>query len=137
MNIFSHLFDFMEKQVWKKYYNITNVIVRLSDGSPSCKANSILLNAHLDSTLPSPGAADDLVGISIMLETLRVMSMTPRRLTNSVVFLFNGAEESLQDASHLFITQHPLRKTVKSVINLEACGVAGSEIVFQATSDEM
>ena len=52
-----------------------------------------------------------------MLEALRVMAMTKRRLTNSVVFrkypltfrnqwlisrnpVFNGAEESLQDASH-------------------------------------
>lgn len=61
------------------------------------------------------------------------MGHTNRRLTNSVIFLFNGAEESLQDASHLFITQHELKDTVKAVINLEACGVGGPEIVFQAT----
>jgi Zn-dependent M28 family amino/carboxypeptidase len=73
-------------QVWKKYYNITNVIVRLSDGTPEGKANAILVNAHTDSTLPSPGAADDLVGVGVMLESLRVMGLTERRLTNSVVF---------------------------------------------------
>jgi Zn-dependent M28 family amino/carboxypeptidase len=133
------------------------VIVRLSDGTEASKQNAVLVNAHTDSTLPSPGAADDLVGVAAMLEALRVMALKPRRLTNSVVFrtlpslplyiriaadhdtsaVFNGAEESLQDASHMFITQHPLKDTIRAVINLEACGVGGPEIVFQATSEEV
>lgn len=112
----------MGKPTWKRYYDIGNVIVRLSDGSDACKQNAILVNAHSDSTLPSPGAADDLIGVATMLEALRVMGMSERRLTNSVVFrewpttrprrfvgamltyvyvtVFNGGEESLQDASH-------------------------------------
>ncbi|KEI41749.1 uncharacterized protein L969DRAFT_15765 [Mixia osmundae IAM 14324] len=133
----AHLFDFMNKKVWKKYYQLDNVIVRLSDGTEESKRNAILVNSHLDSTLPSPGAADDGAGVGVMLETLRVMSSTDRRLYNSIVFLFNGAEESLQDASHLFITKHPLRHSIRAVINLEACGVAGPEILFQATSTKM
>ncbi|GAA5843912.1 hypothetical protein JCM11251_002246 [Rhodosporidiobolus azoricus] len=133
----THLFDFMGKMVWKKYFGISNVIVRLSDGTAASKANSILLNAHSDSTLPSPGAADDLIGVAVMLESLRVMALGERKMTNAAIFLFNGAEESLQDASHLFITQHPLKDTIRGVINLEACGTDGKEIVFQATSAEM
>ncbi|GAA5972745.1 hypothetical protein JCM11641_003001 [Rhodosporidiobolus odoratus] len=133
----THLFDFMNKKVWKKYFGISNVIVRLSSGEPASKANAILINAHSDSTLPSPGAADDLVGVAVMLESLRVMALSNRTLTNSAIFLFNGAEESLQDASHLFITQHPLKDTVRGVINLEAAGNRGKEIVFQATNEEM
>ena len=46
----------------------------------------------------------------------------------AVVFLFNGAEESLQDASHMFITQHEIKHTIRAVINLEACGTAGAEV---------
>ncbi|GAA6059342.1 hypothetical protein JCM10212_003240 [Sporobolomyces blumeae] len=133
----SHLFDFMDKMVWKSYFGVTNIVVRLSDGTAATKANAILVNAHTDSTLPSPGAADDLVGVAAMLEALRVMALGDRKLTNSVVFLFNGAEESLQDASHLFITQHPLKDTIRAVINLEACGTDGKEITFQATNSEM
>ncbi|KDE09627.1 hypothetical protein MVLG_00034 [Microbotryum lychnidis-dioicae p1A1 Lamole] len=132
-----HLFDFLDKKVWKKYFDVGNVIVRLSDGTSASKKNAVLVNAHTDSTLPSPGAADDLIGVAAMLEALRVMALTPRRLSNSVIFLFNGGEESFQDASHLFITQHPLKDSVRAVINLEACGVGGPEIVFQATSEEM
>ncbi|BGP12418.1 hypothetical protein JCM10213v2_000334 [Rhodosporidiobolus nylandii] len=132
----THLFDFMDKKVWKKYFGISNVIVRLSDGTAASKANAILVNAHSDSTLPSPGAADDLVGVAVQLEALRVMGLSSRRLTNAAIFLFNGAEESLQDASHLFITQHPLKDSVRGVINLEAAGNQGKEIVFQATNEE-
>lgn len=88
------------------------MIVRLSNGTPSGKENAILVSAHLDSTLPSPGASDDAAGIAVMLETIRVLSQTPDlQMNTALVFLFNGAEESLQDASHLFITQHEWRHT--------------------------
>lgn len=53
----AHRFDFMGKRVWKKYIDITNVIVRISNGTAAGKANAVLVNAHLDSTLPSPGAS--------------------------------------------------------------------------------
>lgn len=47
-----------------------------------------------------------------MFEVLRVMSQDPNiALNNAIVFLFNGAEETLQDASHLFITQHKWKDT--------------------------
>lgn len=86
-----HLFDFMDKKVWKKYLGITNVVVRLSNGSASSKENAILVNAHLDSTLPSPGAADDAAGVAVMLEALRILAQTPDlELSNAIVFLFNG-----------------------------------------------
>lgn len=78
--------DFMDKKVWKRYFEIGNVIVRLSDGTAASKQNAVLVNAHTDSTLPSPGAADDLLGVAVMLEALRVMALTERRLTNSVIF---------------------------------------------------
>jgi hypothetical protein len=52
----SHRFDFMSSVVWKKYYSMSNVVVRISDGTDAGKEHAVLLNAHLDSTLPSPGA---------------------------------------------------------------------------------
>ncbi len=55
-----------------------------------------------------------------------------------MVLLFNDGEESLQDASHLYITQHNQTNAgVKAVVNLEACGTSGPELLFQATSQEM
>ncbi|KAF9577743.1 hypothetical protein BGW38_006850 [Lunasporangiospora selenospora] len=118
------------------YTNMTNIIVRLSCG-PECDENSILLNAHYDTTLGSPGAADDALGCGIMMEIIRIMSQRSAPMKNSVIFLFNGGEESLQDASHFFITEHELKDKVKAVVNLEACGTSGPEILFQANSREM
>ncbi|KAF9170532.1 hypothetical protein BGX21_004948 [Mortierella sp. AD011] len=120
----------------KMYTNMTNIIVRLSCG-PECDQNSILLNSHYDTTLGSPGAVDDALGVGVMMEIIRVMSQRPAPKKNSIVFLFNGGEESLQDASHSFITAHELKDQVRAVVNLEACGTTGPEILFQANSREM
>ena len=51
--------------------------------------------------------------------------------------MFNNAEESLQDGSHLYSTQDPSASTVRAVINLEAAGTTGPELLFQATSEQM
>ncbi|KAI7818545.1 hypothetical protein BC939DRAFT_401367 [Gamsiella multidivaricata] len=132
----SHQFDFMSKVVMKMYTNMTNIIVRLSCG-PECDQSAILLNAHYDTTLGSPGAVDDALPIGVMMELIRILSQRPALRKNSLIFLFNGGEESLQDASHSFITTHELRNTIRAVINLEGCGTTGPEILFQANSRAM
>ncbi|KIY51748.1 hypothetical protein FISHEDRAFT_36479 [Fistulina hepatica ATCC 64428] len=134
----SHRFDMMSKRLYKTYRNLTNTVVRLSNGTPEGKENAVLVNAHLDSTLPSPGAADDAISVAVMLDCMRVLISTPGwSPEHAIVFLFNHAEESLQDASHLFSTQHPLVPSINAVINLEAAGTTRREILFQATSEQM
>ena len=71
--------------VMKMYTNMTNIIVRLSCG-PECDENAILLNAHYDTTLGSPGAADDALGCGVMMEILRIMSLRPAPKKNSIIF---------------------------------------------------
>ncbi|CAO3631472.1 unnamed protein product [Mucor hiemalis] len=141
----SHRFDIMEKMVLKAYTNVTNIIVRLScpidsqnPDDRSCEDNAVLLNSHFDTTLGSPGATDDGSGTAVMMDIIRVLSRRDwRDYKNSIVFLFNGAEESLQDASHAFITMHELADSIRSVVNIDACGTTGREILFQANSREM
>ncbi|KAF8748104.1 peptidase M28 family [Rhizoctonia solani] len=111
----------MNKRVYKNYVDLTNIIVRVSDGTPEGKRNAVLVNSHLDSTLPSPGAADDAIS----------------RIKYTLAPVFNNAEESLQDGSHLYATQHFTAHTVRAIINLEAAGSTGPELLFQATSEEM
>ncbi|KAI9455042.1 hypothetical protein F5148DRAFT_409217 [Russula earlei] len=134
----SHRFDMMGKRLYKTYVDLTNIIIRVSDGTSEGKKHAVLVNAHLDSTLPSPGAADDALAVGVMLECIRVLTHTPAWTpSHAIVFLFNNAEESLQDASHLFSTQHPIASTIRAFINLEAAGNSGGELLFQATSEEM
>ncbi|KAF8330069.1 uncharacterized protein EI90DRAFT_2923234, partial [Cantharellus anzutake] len=134
----SHRFDMMGRRVDKLYTNVTNLIFRLSNGTPSGKEHALLVNAHLDSTLPSPGAADDALPSAIMLDCIRVLIQTLGwSPASAIIFLWNNAEESLQDGSHLFSTQGEMGGTARAVLNLEAAGVSGPELLFQATSEEM
>jgi Zn-dependent M28 family amino/carboxypeptidase len=70
-------FDMMGKRVYKTYADLTNIVIRVSDGTPEGKEHAVLVNAHLDSTLPSPGAADDALSVGVMLECIRVLTHTP------------------------------------------------------------
>ncbi|KAI9261247.1 hypothetical protein EDC94DRAFT_562078 [Helicostylum pulchrum] len=141
----SHRFDIMDKMVLKAYTNITNIIVRLScpidpqnPEDRACEDNAVLLNSHFDTTLGSPGATDDGSGTAVMMDIIRVLSKRDwTSYKNAIVFLFNGAEESLQDASHAFITMHEIKDSIRSVVNIDACGTTGREILFQANSREM
>ncbi|XP_012576863.1 PREDICTED: endoplasmic reticulum metallopeptidase 1 isoform X2 [Condylura cristata] len=111
------------------YDNITNVVVKLE---PRVGAqHGVLANCHFDSVANSPGASDDAVSCSVMLEVLRVLSTSSEVLHHAVIFLFNGAEENVLQASHGFITQHPWASMIRAFINLEAAGVGGKELVFQ------
>ncbi|EMD39116.1 hypothetical protein CERSUDRAFT_104381 [Gelatoporia subvermispora B] len=133
-----HRFDIMGHRLYKTYRDLTNVVMRISDGTEAGKTHAVLVNAHVDSTLPSPGAADDALAVGVMLECIRVLVGTPGwEPTHAIVFLFNNAEESLQDGSHLFSTQHPIANTVRAAINLEAAGTTGRTLLFQATSEQM
>ena len=115
------------------YQNVSNIAVRLSRKSSNEPEHSFLINAHYDSALGSLGASDDAISCGTMLEAIRCLSTEPHPLSgdNSLVFLFNGAEEVILVASHGFITKHPWAKKIRAFLNLEAAGAGGKEIVFQ------
>ncbi|XP_038625855.1 endoplasmic reticulum metallopeptidase 1 [Tachyglossus aculeatus] len=111
------------------YDNITNIVVKLEPRNGA--KHAVLSNCHFDSVANSPGASDDAVSCSVMLEVLRVLSTSSDPLQHAVIFLFNGAEENVLQASHGFITQHHWANLIRAFINLEAAGVGGKELVFQ------
>lgn len=116
------------------YQSLQNIIVRLTPHG-AAHESSILINSHFDSEPNSPGAGDAGIMVAAMLETLRVLSQNDndRIFHNSIIFLFNGAEETGYRGSHAFIKKHDWAKNVKMFINLDSAGGAGRELMFQVT----
>lgn len=114
------------------YHNVTNIVVRFKKKG-SEPAHALLINAHYDSAVGSPAASDDAVSCATMLEILQTLASDPHPFlpNHAIIFLFNGAEETILQASHGFTTQHPWARQVRAFLNLEAAGAGGKEIVFQ------
>eukprot|EP00808_Paulinella_micropora_P027603 g28365.t1 len=114
------------------YNTVTNVVARVSPKSLAATAqqHALLINAHFDSAPGSPAAADDCANIAVLLELLQTLIFDglPQR---ALVFLFNGAEETNWQAAHGFVTTHPWAASLRAVINLEASGTGGRELVIQ------
>ena len=71
------------------YRNIQNVVARLEGTRP----DALLVNCHFDSVVGSPGASDDAANCCVMIEILKILARQNLRTKNSIIFLFNGAEE--------------------------------------------
>ncbi|ACO66340.1 predicted protein, partial [Micromonas commoda] len=126
--------NFLNNDIANAYTNLTNVVVRVAPKSAQSDARSVLLNAHFDTTLGSPGGADCASCVGILLEILRVMTLpgSPPPLA-PILFLFNGGEETFMQAAHGFVAHHPWAKTVGAVINVEATGTSGPDVLFRET----
>lgn len=122
--------DVFSTSINNVYRNVQNIIVKLHGSNE--RNDSLMFNCHYDSVPGSPGASDDAANCAIMLEVLTVLSKEPKRLRNSIIFLFNGAEETPLQAAHGFITQHAWAGQIRAFINLESAGSGGKEVLFQA-----
>ena len=110
---------------------LENVMGRIAGTSSS---EAVLLTAHLDSTLQSPGATDDASGVAVLLETGRaLMSAAPPR--NTIMFLFTDYEEGGMYGAKAFIARHPWAKDVKVVIGFDAGGVSGPGVLSAISPD--
>ena len=77
----------MGYRLYKTYVDLSNIIIRVSNGTAAGKENAILVNAHLDSTPPSSGAADDALPVGVMLECIRVLIHTKDwEPNNAIIF---------------------------------------------------
>lgn len=93
-------------------------------------APALALMAHYDSVPASPGAADDATGVAVILDVVRALKArgTPER--DVIVILTDGEEAGLLGA-RLFFAEHPLRKRIGLLINLESRGGGGRANMFQ------
>ncbi|KAH0875113.1 hypothetical protein HID58_072475 [Brassica napus] len=114
------------------YRNHTNILMRISSMHSHDKDASVLMNAHYDSPINSPGAGDCGSCVASLLEIARLVVDSGWAPPRPIIFLFNGAEELFMLGSHGFMTQHKLKDTVGAFINLEASGTGGIDLVCQS-----
>jgi hypothetical protein len=105
---------------------VRNVIAVLGPAT----GKAVLLNAHYDSTPVGPGAADDGIGVTTLLEV--AANLKDRPLKRPVILLFNEGEELGLVGARAFLAD-PLSGNVYSLINLEARGVRGPVNMFETS----
>ena len=95
---------------------------------------TLLLCAHYDSVPQSSGAADDSVGIAVLLEVARDLAKRPVG-HNDVVVLFTDGEENGLYGAYAFATRHPVFDGVTTVVNVDCIGGGGLPIVYETGAD--
>lgn len=108
--------------------HVRNVIATIP-GDPAQKA--LLLNAHYDSTPTGPGAADDGIGVAVMLEVADLLRR--ERSNRPIILLFNEGEEYGLNGAAAFVDSASA-KGIDRLINIEARGVSGAAIMFQTST---
>eukprot|EP00250_Pteridium_aquilinum_P010242 c19238_g1_i1 orf=238-2940(+) len=123
---------FLKHSIALAYKNHSNIAIRISAAVADEDAPAVLVNGHFDSAIGSPGAGDCASCVASMLEAVRLIIDTDWVPANPIIFLFNGAEELFMVACHGFMTTHKWRSTVGALINIEAAGTGGPDLVCQS-----
>ncbi|XP_052895947.1 endoplasmic reticulum metallopeptidase 1-like [Anopheles moucheti] len=128
----SYFLDYDDYPITSYYRNVQNIVVSVVRRS-SFSGKYLLLNAHFDSAVTSPGAGDDGTMVVVMLELLRQLTQNANpSIQNGLLFLFNGCEENTMQGAHGFVRGHPLAQSVAAFINLDVAANSGREIMFQS-----
>lgn len=123
---------FLKHSIALAYKNHTNIAIRISAAVVDEDKPAILVNGHFDSPIGSPGAGDCASCVASMLEAVRLIIDTEWVPPSPIIFLFNGAEELFMVACHGFMTTHKWRSTIGALINIEAAGTGGPDLVCQS-----
>lgn len=106
---------------------VRNVLARLGPAA----GRPVMMVSHYDSTPVGPGAADDGIGVAVMLEAAALLKDRP--LKRPVLLLFNEGEEAGLIGARAFVERHPLARQVEAVVNLEARGTTGPALMFETS----
>jgi hypothetical protein len=106
--------------------HVSNIIATL----PGTRPEAVGLLAHYDSSPQSPGAADDGLGVAVVLETARVLAARQNRQWTTYVMLTDGEESGLMGAAAL-MTDRTITDHLKAYVNIEAVGAGGPAMLFE------
>jgi Peptidase family M28 len=110
---------------------VANVVVRIPGSAPS---RPVVFAAHYDSVAAGVGAADDMVGVVALLETLRALKSVPAP-KNDLIFLFTDGEEVGLVGAEAYLARHPEAKELGVFVNFEARGTRGPTLLFETGRD--
>lgn len=91
---------------------------------------ALMLMAHYDSAIGSPGASDDAAGVAAILETIRAIKTRGIPARDVMVLITDGEEAGLL-GGHAFFQNDPLRARVGFIMNLESRGGGGRVQMFE------
>ncbi|KAK7060893.1 hypothetical protein VNI00_000626 [Paramarasmius palmivorus] len=115
------------------YFEGNNILVRIP-GTSEQSTPGVLFSAHWDSVSTAPGATDDGIGISTLIQLIHFFHKHPPKRT--VIFNINNGEEDGLHGAHAFLL-HPWAAEVKDFINLEGAAAGGPVLAFRATGESV
>ena len=115
LSVESDLFSFRGK-------NFRNLLVRLG---PQRAGSLIVLGAHLDSVVGTPGADDNASGIAVLLESARLLSRAKLR-SQVMVCAFNLEELNMIGSAHLARKLKRAGVKIDAMASLEMVGYTDS-----------
>jgi len=92
----------------------------------------VVLAAHYDSVGAGPGAADDGIGVAVLLESARALSKDPPS-ERPVTFLFTDGEEVGLLGAEAFVRDAKELAASAVVLNAEARGTSGPSLMFETS----
>ncbi|WP_318206384.1 M28 family peptidase [Streptomyces sp. SJL17-1] len=107
---------------------VHNIHAKVAGSRPTGR---LLIVAHYDSALHSPGASDDGLGVGAILEIARALSQGPAPRNDIEFLLTDGEEEGLLGA-RAFVASSPSSPSGDTVVlNIDAAGTSGRAVMFQ------
>lgn len=105
------------------YFEGTNILVKIDGTEPGSGGDGVLFSAHYDSVSTAPGATDDGMGVSTLIQMVDYLGQ--RRPKKTAVFNFNNGEEDGLLGAYAFLL-HPWSNLTSTFLNLEGASSGGS-----------
>ena len=99
----------------------------------TASTGTVLLAAHYDTVAGSPGAADDGLGVGVLLETARALTTVGSSRNTVMILLTDGEEVGLLGAE-AFVRERAKDLGTAVVLNHEARGAGGAPLTFRMSS---
>ena len=95
---------------------------------------TVALTAHYDSAPLSPGAGDNGIGVTAILETVRALASSQPLRNDLLIILTDGGPLGLSGL-RAFVEHHPLMAEVSLVISVEMRGVGGPALTYESSPE--